>query len=495
MTKMINHLIMIMLLLLCIASMAIPTFAHNASRADSIHVNLFWEYSSSPYSCFSVEYDNQNKPYFYVTAGEGGLLIFNASNPSQPALVKTFPTSDFTSLHVMNVFQQDNYLYLALGGHFVNGQPEKGLAILDVSDPANATITDVWHAMPGKGSAIVLVEGDYAYLGAMSQGVVILDVSDKNDVQFVSQIIPDINFPWPNPNQSQKDKINARGMALQDNTLYLCYDAGGLRVIDISDKANPRETGRYLNTAVELMAYNNIALNGSLAYVPIDYCGMEVLDISDTTNITQVGWWNPWDCDHPLDWFDNDGHTNEIIFNEQQDLVFLSAGDSELIVADVSDPAKPRLAGSFGEPKNMQGAWGVEVHNQMIVLTYIRTFGIPFRSTWGGVKLLEWDNITGIEENSDLPQSFVLHLNYPNPFNPSTVIGFQLPVNIRVELAVYSITGQLVRTLVSGEFVSGRHEVVWDATDNAGKRVASGVYLAKMQAGKFLRTRKLILMK
>jgi len=358
------------------------------------------------------------------------------------------------------------------------------------------------------------VEGDYAYLGAMSQGLVILDVSNKNDVRFVSQIIPDINFPSPNPNPSEKAKINARGMALRDGVLYLCYDADGLRVIDVSDKGNPRETGRYINGAVELMAYNNVALNGNLAYVSIDYCGLEILDISDTANIAQVSWWNPWESDHPLDWYNCAGHVNEIVLHDELDLAFLSSGDSELSVVDVSDPSQPRLAGSFGEPKNLQGTWGVEIHQRQVFLTYVRSFAPPFGpypSNWAGIKLLEWDFIVSVEENRDLsrlPQTPLLYQNYPNPFlsgaksgssgNPSTEIRFSLPATAQVALKIYNLVGQEVRTLLNRRFEAGQHQVVWDGRDDAGKQLASGVYFLRMVAAKgnksteFVQVRKML---
>ena len=230
-----------------------------------------------------------------------------------------------------------------------------------------------------------MAEGDYAYLGAMTLGLMIFDIADKTNIELMSQFVPDIDFPKPNPGNPQT--FNARGMALDTNTVYLAYDAGGLRILDVSDKSSPVETGRYINTAVEPMAYNNIALDGGLAYIAIDYCGLEVLDASDPADITQVSWWNHWECAGPLDWFNSEGHTNEIVI--RGDLAFVSSADSELSVVDISDPLQPRLHASFGEPGNSQGTWGLEVHGQQVLLTYIRTLGIPFRSTWGGIKLLE----------------------------------------------------------------------------------------------------------
>ena len=95
-----------------------------------------------------------------------------------------------------------------------------------------------------------------------------------------------------------------------------------------------------------------------------------------------------------------------------------------------------------------------------------------------------------------VPSAFSLSQNYPNPFNPTTVIRYQLPASSEVKLSIYNTTGQLVRTLVNGEMPAGSHAISWDATDNSGQRVASGVYLYIIRAGDaFVQQRKLILMK
>jgi endonuclease/exonuclease/phosphatase family metal-dependent hydrolase len=91
--------------------------------------------------------------------------------------------------------------------------------------------------------------------------------------------------------------------------------------------------------------------------------------------------------------------------------------------------------------------------------------------------------------------SYQLEQNYPNPFNPTTVISFQLPVNSEVTLTIYNMNGQLVKKLIAGEMNAGRHNVMWDAKDDRGQQVASGVYLYVIKAGSFTAQRKLVLMK
>jgi hypothetical protein len=91
--------------------------------------------------------------------------------------------------------------------------------------------------------------------------------------------------------------------------------------------------------------------------------------------------------------------------------------------------------------------------------------------------------------------SYQLEQNYPNPFNPETMIAFALPEAGEVSLAIFNSAGQLVRRLVKSEMAAGWHNVVWDAKDEHGVRVASGVYVYVMKAGSYVEQRKLVLMK
>lgn len=99
-----------------------------------------------------------------------------------------------------------------------------------------------------------------------------------------------------------------------------------------------------------------------------------------------------------------------------------------------------------------------------------------------------------------VPQQSVLLANYPNPFNPSTTIPYVLEEDARVLIRVYDVSGHLVRTLDLGRQKAGLHAgrasaAYWDGTDDAGRPVASGVYFASIQAGRFSATRKMLLMK
>jgi hypothetical protein len=90
-----------------------------------------------------------------------------------------------------------------------------------------------------------------------------------------------------------------------------------------------------------------------------------------------------------------------------------------------------------------------------------------------------------------------LNSNYPNPFNPETSISFTVgsEQHQQVDIEIFNIKGQKVRTLVSEVYEVGEHSVVWNGTDDNGRSVASGIYFYRMTAGDFTATRKMILMK
>jgi hypothetical protein len=100
------------------------------------------------------------------------------------------------------------------------------------------------------------------------------------------------------------------------------------------------------------------------------------------------------------------------------------------------------------------------------------------------------------EQPGDTPAAALSLLqNYPNPFNPQTTIAFSLAQSERVSLAVHDLQGRLVRTLVDEVRPAGQQQIVWDGTDDAGRRVASGTYMYRLQTADRLLTRSMVMVK
>ena len=122
--------------------------------------------------------------------------------------------------------------------------------------------------------------------------------------------------------------------------------------------------------------------------------------------------------------------------------------------------------------------------------------GLPFNGKAPDLGAFESNQPSMVNVTEELiPELFHLEQNYPNPFNSTTTIGYQLHVAGDVRLNIFTTTGQLVRTLISGNQFPGAHAVVWDGRDNSGQIVSSGVYLYQLKIEDQVQTRKLILVK
>jgi M6 family metalloprotease-like protein len=107
-----------------------------------------------------------------------------------------------------------------------------------------------------------------------------------------------------------------------------------------------------------------------------------------------------------------------------------------------------------------------------------------------------------VEESAGIPLTFGLSQNSPNPFNPRTVISYQLPASpagrqvvSKVGLVIYDLLGREVRTLIDGIEEAGYKTVAWDSQDNTGNHVASGVYLYRLEAGDYVSVKKMLLVR
>jgi hypothetical protein len=94
-----------------------------------------------------------------------------------------------------------------------------------------------------------------------------------------------------------------------------------------------------------------------------------------------------------------------------------------------------------------------------------------------------------------LPSGFTFEQNYPNPFNPMTTFSFSLPEATHVKLDIYNILGKRVVSVLNEQLPAGRHTCEWDGRDGQGRQVASGVYFARLRAGEFDSTKKMVVVK
>jgi hypothetical protein len=140
---------------------------------------------------------------------------------------------------------------------------------------------------------------------------------------------------------------------------------------------------------------------------------------------------------------------------------------------------------NIGTTGTLFDVWGSSANNVFAVgsnMTILRNHGDG------------WSPVTGVNEETPHPLAELLQ-NVPNPFNPSTRIGFVVPESAHAKLAIYSIDGRLVATILDRVVRPGTTSVQWNGTDDDGRRVASGVYLYRVSTPGFTQTRKLVLIR
>ena len=104
-------------------------------------------------------------------------------------------------------------------------------------------------------------------------------------------------------------------------------------------------------------------------------------------------------------------------------------------------------------------------------------------------------DLSKIQNESTMPSSYSLHQNCPNPFNPVTLLQYNLPVNSHVNITIFDILGREVKTMVNQYQNAGYRSITWNATNDHGHSVSAGVYLYRIQAGNYTLAKKMVLLK
>lgn len=111
---------------------------------------------------------------------------------------------------------------------------------------------------------------------------------------------------------------------------------------------------------------------------------------------------------------------------------------------------------------------------------------------------ITFSGVTGVEDAQLMQEvltQFTVRQNYPNPFNPSTNIEYSLPEDGFAEVSIYTINGELIRTLYSGEQSAGTHNLSWNSRNSSGSSVSSGIYLYQVRFNNSVMTKKMLLLK
>lgn len=432
----------------------------------------------APFSCYTARFDLLHRPYLYTANQEYGLIVFDYSNLQEIKPVGVLHVSQFQNLKPTDLVQEGNYLYVSLGGFAGVITQNAGLAIVDISDPAHPVITGLWTDPAfNKGCATVRLQGQHAYLGAMDKGVVLLNISNPAKPVYTSHVTLDLNWPAPIGLFSVP---HARGLALDGNHLWTCFDAGSLRLVDIFDKQNPYEAYKYLNEDIDAagrIAYNNAVVVGNYLYVAVDYCGLEIIDISNPNQPVNAGWENPWNCSK-LNWDGRPGHTNQLVTACRDSLLFVSGADSEVLAYSLATPAQPRLLGQHAILKDSVATWGVDANDSLIVLAEIwNPLNTPYVAKKGGIQLLRWNcpATTAAPAVSEDAQAFSFT---PNPWRRSGQLRYRLTRADQVQWRLYDVLGRPLLSSAPVRQEPGEHRITMENTG-----LKEGAYFIVLQIG------------
>lgn len=382
-----------------------------------------------------------NKVAFF---GNGQFLeIVDFTDPSNPDDLGRIQLPDT----VQHVFLHENMAYLAC--------ESAGLRSIDISDLTNPIEVGAL-VTPGDAQAVVVseavVQQKRAYLAAGEEGLRIIDVSDPSDPV-------ELSF-W---NSSEGF---ARGVAVAGSSSPIVYlaDEHKIRLI-LGSISGPYEVS-FHSSGFSLTA-NDLVVSGDKLYVAFGRIAMMIVDVFDSVN--------PFPISHMPEGY---GEGIDVVDN----LSFVATSDIGLRVIDVSSPDTPTLVGFFGGIPN---AMDVAVEEN---IAYVA-------SASEGLFVVRNDFTTSIDERQTIPKRFALLGNYPNPFNPSTEIAFELPTSAHIHLAIYNLLGQQIRILVDALRPAGNQIVLWDGLDDGGEAVSTGIYLYRMEVGSIIRSKKMLLLK
>jgi len=172
------------------------------------------------------------------------------------------------------------------------------------------------------------------------------------------------------------------------------------------------------------------------------------------------------------------------------------SGVAVYLSGSLSDTTYTDASGYYSFAELDTGTYAIEPYMNLYKSTPSSVDNIVLdQDTTSGIDFVLDPEPSGIEQGSALPKEFALSPNFPNPFNPSTTIRYQLPRQASVRLIIYNARGQIVRTLVSKEQSANYYSVTWNGRNDKGMKVSSGIYIYYFKAGNFETVRKMILVK
>ena len=272
---------------------------------------------------------------------------------------------------------------------------------------------------------------------------------------------------------------------------YLSCSSNPLTSLDVS--ANTELY--YLNCGNNQLTSLDVSANTALTDLSCANNQLTSLDVSNNTALIVLICWS--------------NQLTSLDVSNNTALVYMDCSGNQLTTLDVSsNTAFIGLVCSYNQLSYLDMSNGVTDAFEIFIatdnsLTCIETLDSEYATAnWTyangnideGVTFAE--NCSQVSIDAEIiPLKFQLHNAYPNPFNPVTTLRYDLPENSVVNIVVFDMMGREVRTLINQTQNAGHQSVVWDATNDYGKPVSAGIYLYQIQAGEYISTKKMVLLK
>ncbi|MCI0692393.1 T9SS type A sorting domain-containing protein [candidate division KSB1 bacterium] len=434
---------------------------------------------------------------------------YDILDPTQPKLVTRYLRPAAYQPHTF--FVAGNVLYIA---DYVTG----GVLLVDITDKKNPqSLGQLIQPFSGIHDITVIHQRLYgAWINGIG-GLFLADVANPRAPQLSAKI----NYPaaathnaWPT----------------EDGQFILTTDEvstarNNLKIWDARTPGQLRQVAEY-QVPNALSPIHNVYVRGRYAYISY-YCeGVRIVDIADPAN------------PQPVAFYDFNGNSGCSGFNSNwgvypfSNWIYASDLGSGLYVLEFADHPAANFCGQVVDAAtnatipgavvyfrdeyptsrtNAAGGFEIPWFKNDNVWVVAEAAGYLPDTTLVATKAAEKTNVTirlkrfgtGINDARNTPNDFALLPNYPNPFpatlansqTPSgTQIAFHLPQPERVQIEIFNIYGQRVRTLLDAVQEQGQRTISWNGADDAGRTVVTGVYILRLQAGKFAAARRMVLL-
>ncbi len=385
-------------------------------------------YQTGSYSSIFTVYDvHVSGGYGYAT-GFRGLYIVSTENPYYPRIIGACTGS--WSLQARQVFASGDSAYIAAGFY---------TKIIDVGDRQNPELVGSLHPFNGGSSSGVFVYNGYLY---KADGIGGLQI---------------VNLDHPDSSRAVITPGSSKNVFVTGDLAYVA-DASYLTIVDVSDPGDPSLAGYVPTPGIAFDVYKS----GDFAYVADGESGISVFNVTDPYSPFFIG-----SC-----YLNGSAAGIEV----SGDFGYLAIGNEGVAVVDLSNPYVPVLLSGYDTPGRAEDLY---IDGDYVYVADYKSL------------LILGISRTDINENRrNMPLDFALAPAYPNPFNASTTIQYDLPSESEVRIEIYDLLGRKIETLAAGLQPAGSHSVVWDAED-----LSSGVYFYRIEAGDYQETRKCVLLR